>query len=188
VSGYETLASTKILNVRCAICGRLLRNPLSLEVAIGPECRERSGYDTVQVPPEAVEEANMLIRQVADLRRGPTVQEACARLFALGFTRLSAILFERFVKVVVQREENDRLTVKVGPPHAPTHSSTLAAVPGYIYDRERKLSVYPFSSKEHLWAALRELYPGEKLLNTDGRLLTIPWPKRKADGFGDVPY
>lgn len=40
-NGYETDISTRLLEVSCAICGRPLRAPISIERGIGPECDEK---------------------------------------------------------------------------------------------------------------------------------------------------
>lgn len=43
-TSYENAASTKLLATHCALCGRSLRDALSVERGIGPDCAEKHGY------------------------------------------------------------------------------------------------------------------------------------------------
>lgn len=45
---YETAPSTVLLASCCAICGRALRDAVSVEAGIGPDCREKYGYGEAQ--------------------------------------------------------------------------------------------------------------------------------------------
>jgi len=45
---YENAPSTVLLASCCAICGRALRDAVSVEAGIGPDCREKYGYGEAQ--------------------------------------------------------------------------------------------------------------------------------------------
>lgn len=47
---YENAPSTKLLATHCACCGRALRDAVSVERGVGPDCAERYGYDEAQGP------------------------------------------------------------------------------------------------------------------------------------------
>ncbi|HET9554370.1 MAG TPA: DUF6011 domain-containing protein [Anaeromyxobacteraceae bacterium] len=186
-AGWESLASTRMLDIRCAVCGHPLRDALSAEVALGPDCRAKYGYDAVQVTSEGRAEANKLIYLIADRREGPSVREACSRLVELGFTRLAARIFERIVRVVVERGENQRLLVRVSRPYAVGHHDAFAGIPGRVRDHQERVDVLPGSSFDALWRVLQELYPGERVALPGGEVQSIPYLPVQ-DGGGDVGF
>jgi len=61
---YETAPATILLATRCCVCNRPLVDAVSVELGIGPDCREKYGYN-VDVEPEAREAANKLVHRVA---------------------------------------------------------------------------------------------------------------------------
>lgn len=50
MSTYENAPSTKMLATHCCACGRALRDAVSVEAGMGPDCRERHGYGEPQAP------------------------------------------------------------------------------------------------------------------------------------------
>jgi hypothetical protein len=42
---YENAPATEMLATHCAICSRPLLDAVSVEIGIGPVCRQRHGYD-----------------------------------------------------------------------------------------------------------------------------------------------
>lgn len=61
---YENAPSTILLATACACCGRALRDAISVETGVGPECRERFSFDEAQGTPNWVA-ATELMREVA---------------------------------------------------------------------------------------------------------------------------
>lgn len=86
----------------CAACGRALTDPLSVEIGMGPECREKHGYTNVigHSPDEVCAEANSLIHDLAcGVGRGASYvsnRMVCARLRTLGFVKLAGRIEQRF--------------------------------------------------------------------------------------------
>lgn len=50
-TNYETAPSTHLVATHCAVCHRALRDAVSVERGIGPDCAERYGYATAQTEP-----------------------------------------------------------------------------------------------------------------------------------------
>lgn len=212
MSGYETLASTKLLATHCAACGKPLREAGSVTVSLGPVCREKYGYDDVQVSSEARAEANRLIYLIADKRQGPPVLDAASRLRALGFTRLASIILARLIPIRLERvtsanaeaalarvpaELREQARAKWGgdrlrlfSPYDPDATARLCKVPGRWFNGEEKANEFPYTSRNALWLAIRELFVGKKMLGPDGAVMEIPAaPKRLVEsGFGDVEF
>ena len=154
--GYEDATSTKMLASHCAICGRPLRDALSVEAGIGPDCRDKWGY-YIDCMPEAREEANRLVHQIAVRQDGPEVGAACGRLQELGFVKLAARVLERVASVRIIEEGSDLV---VESAYSPEAVALLRKVPGRRWDGERKVNVFPAGARLALWAALRAAYPG----------------------------
>lgn len=93
---YEAAPSTALLDVHCACCHRPLRDALSVECGIGPDCREKYGYDA-DAPGRPA--ANALIHEAALRGTSPARLSAiCAELRVLGFSGVAGIVEERFVR------------------------------------------------------------------------------------------
>jgi hypothetical protein len=169
MSGYEALASTQMLAVNCAVCARPLLDATSIERGIGPDCARKYGFDT-RVDQVARAEANQLVHLIAVAQRGPTVPDACARLRELGFPALAARILERFADVRLERVGD---LLRLHNKYDPAVTERFRQVPGRRFNGEEKANDFPYSSRNALWAALRELYPGKKMLGPDGKLIAI---------------
>jgi exodeoxyribonuclease V alpha subunit len=86
----------------CAACGRTLTDPLSVEIGMGPDCREKHGYTggIGHCSNEVAAEANTIIHDLAcGVGRGASYvakRVACARLRTLGFDGVAARIEQRF--------------------------------------------------------------------------------------------
>lgn len=184
MSGYENLASTRMLASHCAVCSRPLRDAESVEIGIGPDCRAKYGFDE-RIDPAARTEANKLIYLIADKQKGPDVLTACSRLRELGLHKLALRIFERLIHVILTKREDGRL--QVNAPRSEAKLAAFRAIPGGYFDRDVLGHIFAFVQKGAVWAALRQAFPGEWALLPDGRAMQIPWPKT-GSGFGDVDY
>ncbi len=115
MSTYENASATKLLATHCVACGRVLVDSKSVEVGMGPDCRERHGYED-EGTDETRAEMNRRIHALALWRsskkqlsfgqKPPTVDEAAEHLKAVreaGFVRLATILEDRLCDVVIKR-------------------------------------------------------------------------------------
>lgn len=163
---YETAPATTMLASNCAICGRPLLDAVSVNAAIGPECRKKHGY-TSEVTEENRAAANALIHEVALTTPSadslPRLQVICRALDAMGMPRLAKVLIERNATVVIDVDGNDLLVF------TPYNQELVADLhrfpaPGAIphFDRESKAWRIPMvnGAKGALFFLLKRHFPG----------------------------
>jgi hypothetical protein len=167
---YENLRSTKMLATNCAVCGRPLRDAVSVEMGIGPDCRAKYGYNDC-VNDENRMAANRLIFQIADLQTGIDAVECARQLRNLGFAKLSAKIATRLFSVRITRE-GDKFVVST--PYTEAAVAAFRAVPGRKWNKEASANEVPVSYKSQLWAALKKAFPGQEALGPDGQFISIP--------------
>lgn len=172
---YENAPSTKMLATDCAVCGKALRDPLSVNLGIGPDCRKRFGYN-VEIDPEARTTANRLIHAIAcersvanPNRRG--IIDMIEQVNALGLAVLAEILAQRLSTVEITQVEGARIGVDVA--YAEETVNALRQVPGRFWDREAKLTTFPAQRevKNALWTTLKRLFPGAIIRLPTGQLV-----------------
>lgn len=162
---YESAPATKLLATQCAICGRPLLDAVSVEVGIGPVCREKYGYDYIhQIPEELRAEANRLIYLVAAKQDGQEVFNACAQLYAMGFAGVVQAIMARIGQILISVTPDDhthgagRLAVR--SPYNPKAVERFRDVPGRRWSKEEKLNTFPQASKVDVMTVLQDVYPG----------------------------
>ncbi len=155
---YLNAPQTELVATNCAVCARPLCDSVSVETGIGPICREKFGY--YGSDPEAQVEANALVHKIAIDQTGPDVNEAIARLRALGFEKLAARITKRIA---------GRALVKIAPVaggfevETPYHEEAIAAwrcVPGRRWIADKKANFVPATAKGDLWALLVTYFNG----------------------------
>lgn len=168
---YESLKSTLILATHCAICARPLRDAVSVEIGIGPDCREKYGY-AEGVTDENRAQANQLIYRVCDAKGDKiSVFDAAAELASLGFAKLAFKLQEGLTSLIMTREGD---TLKLASPYSAESVEILRSVPGRRWDKAGKVNTFPITSRGALWSALKRAYPGQLLRTWQGALIAIP--------------
>jgi Family of unknown function (DUF6011) len=166
---YENLKSTKMLATNCAACGRALRDAVSVELGIGPDCREKYGYNE---GPEANRlEANHLIFLAADAKETIPATEACVKLRELGFAKLAEKILTRFIGIRLVQVAN---VYMVYTPFTEVAVNALRAIPGRTWNPENKANMVPVHAKNSLWKALKKAFPGQSMLGPDGQVIQIP--------------
>jgi hypothetical protein len=98
-SEYLNAPATKMLNSQCICCGRPLVDAVSVERAIGPECRSRVAVDSKAVCDEYRAQANELIHKAAvSAQNGEiaTVLAYAEQLRDLGFFIVADKVAKRF--------------------------------------------------------------------------------------------
>jgi len=167
---YENLKSTKLLATCCAVCARPLRDAVSVELGIGPDCRAKYGYDDC-INDENRARANQLVFMIADSQTGIPAVEGCRALRDLGFKKLAERIAVRLFSIRIVAEGP---TLAVFTPYTERGVRALAAVPGRRWDAEKHANVVPVTAKNQLWKALKYAFPGYELLGPDGQFIQIP--------------
>lgn len=168
---YENLKSTQMLATRCAVCARPLRDAVSAELGMGPDCREKYGYNEV-VNEVNRERANQLIFLVADMQDGIPAMDAVRQLRKLGFAKLADKIATRMFEVKVLRLDDKHFAVS--GPYTEAAVASFRNVPGRRWDGEKYANIVPVEQKAALWAALKRAYPGHNALGPDGQFFEIP--------------
>lgn len=155
---YENAPATKMLATECAICSRPLLDAKSVEIGIGPTCREKYGYNELDgLSEEARQEANKLIHQIACDQGGAAVIPSLHRLMELGCKQVVRAIVERIALVKIAIDTDGRYGVKA--PYSEEAVGILRGVPGRRWDKERKINTFPEDSKRALMKALCIAYP-----------------------------
>lgn len=167
---YENAPATLMLATHCLACARPLVDANSVEAGMGPDCREKYGYN-VAASDEARTEANKLVHALAAADTEPStadIASACVRLMELGFLRLSAKIAERFAAVEIA-EQGTVLSVAFG--YSPEAVAAIKTVPGRRFDSATKSWTVPATSRRALWGILRNLFPGQLGVGPKGPFL-----------------
>jgi hypothetical protein len=163
---YENAPATVMLATHCCCCGRPLVDAMSVELGIGPECRNgRTGDITEEQrvvcnrlthdAAVAAQEGNVVrVRQIAE------------QIGTLGLSTLAQKVAERFVNAernakvkIVQIGDSLRVTTPFRRSQKAEFVAAWRTVPGRRY--ERGCNVVPVTSKRELWSLLRRFFPGE---------------------------
>jgi hypothetical protein len=173
-----------MLASRCAVCSRSLRDALSVELGIGPICRERHGYDYGACTEEERQQANKLVHECAvHIDDDEFRLIACAELRLLGFTKLATRIEFRGkdeAKRVRAAKSSIRITEHTIPARYNGHGGWYPAVKGLLvstpYSEEAnyawrniggrkwmsayKANFIPSRCKQSLWQLLKTYYAG----------------------------
>jgi SWI/SNF-related matrix-associated actin-dependent regulator of chromatin subfamily A-like protein 1 len=84
---YEDAPATAMLATHCCCCGKPLLDAESVEIGMGPTCREKHGFHAPSVSAEARAEANKLVHEIA--LDPPGHMAEILRLRVLGFETLA---------------------------------------------------------------------------------------------------
>lgn len=164
---YENLNSTKVLARRCCVCGKALRDAVSAELGIGPDCRKNHGYN-VEVPEGVRKQANQLIFLVADKQRGLDVVEAVRQLRNLGFTVLAERIATRLFGLHIVEEDG---VFKVTTPYTEAGVKAFRSIPAKYRTWNREEGVNVISgphAKAWVWHALKLGFPGSHGIGPQG--------------------
>lgn len=179
---YETAPSTLLVATNCACCGRPLRDAVSIERGVGPDCAEKFGYAEaqgpaqwnrathllsaagVQLPEGWAKDAHAVVNKLVHLaacqqRKAPLA--LAGAVTALGYAKLGARLVERIKEeatIVVERV-GEELSVKT--PFSREFNREVVYIAGQRFDRAAMRRVVPASARVELWAALKKAFePG----------------------------
>lgn len=177
MSDYTEAPATKMLATNCACCHLPLLDAQSVEIGMGPVCRKKHGYDQVlDLPEEDRKTANKLIHNVACHRDGPTVLDACTKLFALGCSRVVLAILKRCAKVQIATTDAthahgpNRIAVKIVG-DIPDFGALLAdfrAIRGRRWDAEGKVNTFPVETKPAVFAVLKKHFAGAMAVGPKG--------------------
>lgn len=181
---YENAPATKMLATHCVCCGRALVDATSVEMGIGPECREgaKGGFDDGQR-----QVANRLVFEAAIAAQEGKIavlMERADQVAAIGYTELADKMRRRFVNA----ERNVSITITqvgdiyevVTPYRRGAAKEFVAAwrtVPGRRW--ANGVNVVPVASKAALFEVLKKFFGGKFAKGPKG-IFRIPSPEPPA--------
>lgn len=173
MSDYTQAATTILLATNCVCCGRPLVDAVSVEMGIGPECRNGIFPENVDDCDRQV--ANELVHNAAIAAQTGNAQkvvEIADAICKLGFPELADKVARRFKNGVAKAERNADIVIKedgddllVKTPYrrgeAEAFIDAWRNIPGRRYDRATKMNRVPKAQKAALWTLLRAFFPGK---------------------------
>lgn len=162
---YVNAPATRMLATNCCCCGRPLVDSVSVELGMGPICREE---ETGGITGDTQVKCNQLTHAAAIAAQAGQVvkvREIAEQIAALGLTTLASKITTRFhnaernVKVTIT-ERNGFLSIKTPFKRSASQDFIAAwrAIPGRTYSNG--LNHVPVTSKPQLWTLLRTYFPG----------------------------
>lgn len=169
MSDYTQAPACEMLATNCCACGRPLLDSASVAAGMGPDCRGK--YGVASLDEETRLAANVHIYRIALKQEGPEVAERLAALRQLGLDALADRIVKRLASqyVAVIKPEGDGFAVQAS--YETAMSANLVRIAGRVWDKERKLNIYPARSKRAVWDALRAARPGGKCLGPKGEFV-----------------
>jgi hypothetical protein len=187
--GHENSIQSRLLATHCVACGRRLTDAVSVEMGIGPECRD--GFNG-SFSEEQRAAANKIVFKAAIAAQSGAAEEVIAAANALrdlGFTDLAEKVGRRFVNatknaardgiIIALADAGARLLVTTPYRRGDSDAYTAAwrAVPGRRWDHARKINIVPADARPAVWDLLRRFFPGKWATGPKG-IFRIP----AADG------
>lgn len=173
---YENAPATTMLASHCACCARPLVDAQSVEIGIGPVCREK--YMVVDtVTREARMEGNKLIHTIARLQRGREVILAISRLKELGFIRVVERIEKRLNKQARPIElsyQGGRIYLKthhIGEDMFDAYLKALRSIYGRKWEVEERVNSFPMDQKRSVWEMVRKFFSGYKAIGPKGEFV-----------------
>lgn len=196
---YEDAPSTRLLATHCAACGRPLRDAVSVERGMGPDCAEKYGLADAQGEPrwnvatellavagiglpngwakDAQLAVNALVNVAACAQKKSPVALAGA-ITALGYAKLGAVLLSRLqeaaeIRVARETGPNGTEVYLVTAPYSEAFTAAVRAVRGQWWDKARKVRVAPVTERRALWTALQASYPAGTLVACGDKMAAL---------------
>lgn len=197
-TSYENAPATKLLATHCAVCRRPLLDSLSVEIGMGPVCRERHGYNAeMNELPGCRDAANCIVHRIAAQPDNETLRlEGCVALRLMGFK----VLPDRIEYRGKEAPKGELVTVTeydlpalpairkygkwlpakparkgflVVAPYKPAAVEAFRRIEGRRWLADQKATFIPADARGALWQLLRTFYAGCRLESSHGES-TIP--------------
>jgi len=189
---YQNAIQTKMMDTYCVCCGKPIVDSRSIEIGMGPDCREQ--YDG-NIPEETREGANKLVFAAAQAAQGGRVSDVlniADAIESVGLPKVAEKIRERFAAIAENpetavnvkiriKEEGDRLVVETPFKRSMKDEfiQAMRNIPGRQYDRKRGFNTIPATSKAALWVFLNEFFPGVWGVGPKGAFRVPPKSKTK---------
>lgn len=167
-------AALSMLATHCGICRRALRDPISVELGIGPECRKGRFEESSAVSPEAYQRAKAIVYKLAiaastDKVIAADVLVAADELQQFGFAQLADVLVKRNAKIQIVARQVEVDGVKLDKlfvhfPYNPDCGYGMRRLGGTVERHavtgKRLGFVIPADRRNDAWAYFKRYFPG----------------------------
>jgi hypothetical protein len=154
---YENAPATRMVATHCAVCSRPLVDAKSVELGIGPTCREKYGFD-MDVSESDRRAINMYVHGIAIGRyQNQTLVDVLAELRNYGFVELARIIGENRRKFLIEEKDG---RIAVTGPMKPEAIREWQRIPGRAFDIKLGRFTVPVTAKRALWEILRRHFAG----------------------------
>jgi hypothetical protein len=152
---------------RCVVCHRKMNDALSIEVGMGPECRDRFSYpDSVAL--DVQDEVVQLVRSISVAQPDISMVESILKLHIMGLTALADHLELNLIPVVIT-EEQGRLLVRTSYHYSAVEA--FKAIPGRRWDAAKGVNKFPMNAKAAIFGVLKKFYLGSVALGPKGAFI-----------------
>lgn len=173
MSNYTEAPATILLATNCVCCGRPLVDSCSVELGIGPECRNGTFPEGLTDCDREV--ANLFVFDAAIAAQAGHAEKVvtiAGHIRDMGFTGLADKVESRFKGGVIKAARNAAITITedgstllvTTPFRRGDKDAFIAAwrtIPGRSYDRKARANRIPAAQKGALWALLQNFFPGK---------------------------
>jgi hypothetical protein len=170
---YQEAPATRMLATNCVCCGRPLVDACSVELGMGPECR--NGIFPEGVCDDDRKKANELVHAAAVAAQKGAAEKVVSlagEIRELGFGSMADKVERRFKDGVAAGVRKADITIAedgdvlvVGTPYrrgdADAFISAWRAIPGRSYDRASRSNRIPKAQRAALWELLKRFFPGK---------------------------
>lgn len=180
--GYESSIQCRLLKTYCCACGQELVDSVSVELGIGPDCRNHINQG---ISEETRKTCNMLTHEAAvaategNITR---VRRAAELIRSLGLEVLAEKILERFknaerlAKIKITESEG-MLIIKTPFKHAAGFADAWRAIPGRRYRNGR--NIVPVTQKREVWELIKRFFPDVYGVGPQGAFKVPKHPKIK---------
>lgn len=177
---YENSVQCRLLATHCCVCGKALVDSISVQMGIGPDCRQgfNQGIDA-----DTQKACNVLTHEAAVAAQEGNVAKVrkCAEMIrTLGLPVLADKILERFknaerlAKITIV-EKDGMLIVKTPWKQTPGFAAAWRAIPGRRYQYGR--NIVPVSSRREVWELIKQFFPDVYGVGPQGAFKVPKHPK-----------
>lgn len=177
---YENSTQCRLLATHCCVCGRPLVDSVSVEMGIGPDCRNGVMGG---ISPETQKACNVLTHDAAVAAQDGNivkVRKISEMIRELGLAVLADKILERFknaerlAKIRIT-ETSEGLLIKTPFKRTSDFITAWRLIPGRRYRKGK--NIVPETSKREVWELLKRFFPGEYGVGPQG---AFKIPKNEA--------
>jgi len=173
MSDYTQAPQTIMLATNCVCCGRALVDACSVELGIGPECRNGIFPENIDDCDRKIANEHVYSAAIAAQNgHAEKVVEIAGLIRELGFVELAEKVERRFKAGVAQVERKAEIVIiedgddlVVTTPYRRGEKDAFIEawrkIPGRRYDRATRRNRVPKAQKNALWTLLRTFFPNK---------------------------